>query len=298
MILKFKKYELIMVLVFVIPAFTMQAQEKVNVITKTIKKEIKLNSKTLVINGEKSTINISAGDNEYVEVEIKLISKNTNKKQAETDIAIIKYEMIENANDYLIRNYFASERFGNVKSNLSVVYNIKVPKNSKLNITNIYGNVYLSNLNTFSKLKNSFGEIHISNIMGEMEINSYYSDTWAVDIDLKLICITDKSDIEMTNSSGNIQIKSNYGNINFSPGKNLKKLEIDSKRTTVGFESDVFNKYNFELSTSYSNIVLPEKWKKNIKKVNGEIQFNQINQANNPTIKITTSYCQITLKNK
>ena len=298
MTFKLGKYTIIPAILIVSLFSTAQAQGKVNVITKTIKKELKSTSKTLVIKGEKSTINISSGDKDYFQVEIKLISKNTNQKQAETDINIIKYESTENANEYVLRNYFASDKYGNVKSNLSVVFNIKIPKNSKLDISNIYGNVYLSNFNSETKLKNSFGEIHISNISGEMDLNAYYSDTWVNNINLALLCNTDKSDLEMMNASGNIVIKSNYGNIQFSPGKSLKKLEIESKRTTITFECETLKAYNYGLATSFSTIILPNKWEKDIKKLNGIAQFNQINNSNNPIIKIQTTYCQIAIKNQ
>jgi hypothetical protein len=292
-----KNYRIIPILFFVAICQIAQSQEKVQVITKTIKKELKPGSKTLIINGEKSNIYVNSWDKDYFQVEIKLTSKNTNQKQAETDLNVIKYEITENNTDYQLKNYFASEKYGNVKSNLSATYNIKVPKNSKLDITNIYGNVYLSDFSSNTKLKNSFGEIHISNISGTMEMNSYYSDTWASDINLALLCTTDKSDLEMTKVSGNIVIKSNYGSIQFSPGKTLKKLEIDAKRTTITIENESFNIYNYALSTSFSNIELPDKWKKDIKKVNGIVRFNQIYNANNPIIKIQTTYCQIAIKN-
>jgi len=292
------KYKLILIVVLITSNLLVLSQQKVNVITKTIKKDLKQSTKSLVVKGEKASININPCDKDYFSVEIKLVSKNPNKKDAETDINIIKYEIEENNGECVLKNYFASDKFGNVKSNLSVIYTINVPRNAKLDITNIYGNVYINNLNAVIKLKNSFGEIHISNIKGKQWLNAYYSDVYAKDLDLDLVCVTDKSNIEMTNVSGTIVINSNYGNLRFLPGNELLSLEVDSKRTTVSFESNTLNKYNFALSTIYSNIDLPNQWSKKITKESGTTLFKQINNPANAFIKIKTTYCQISIINK
>jgi len=272
-------------------------QDEVNVVTKIIKKNLKSINKTLIIKGEKSTINIVSWEKDYYGVELKLISKNTNKKQAETDLNIIQYEIVENQNDYSLKNYFGSDKFGNVKSNLSVVYSIKMPKNVRFDISNIYGNVYLSNINASGKLSNSFGETHLSNISGNYTINAYYSDLYVKDVNMVINCTSDKSDIEMVNVSGTIMVNANYGKISFSPGNELVNLQVDAKRTTVFLNDFDLNAYNYSLTTKSSGIALPESWKAKLVKQDGNVLFNQNSGANKPFIKIQTSYCQITIKN-
>jgi hypothetical protein len=296
--MNYKILNVILFLIFIGTVHLSYSQKEVNVVTKTIKKDLKVNSKTLTIKGEKSNINITSWEKDFYSVELRLISKNLNKKQAETDLNIVKYEITENSNDYLLKNYFGSEKFSNVKSNLSVIYNIKVPYNCKLDISNIYGDISLTNINSTSKISNSFGEIHIIAIEGNYTLNAYYSDLFVKDVDLGVNCITDKSDVEMINVSGTIKVKSNYGKIDFSPGKSLLKLEIDAKRTAVFLNDFNLNSYNYSLSTTSAGIVFPDIWKVPLLKEGNKVLFNVNSGTSKPNIKVQTTYCQISITTK
>jgi len=271
-----------------------QAQKKVHVLTKTIKKELKSASKTLIVKGEKSTINVTSWDNNFFYVEIKLISKNPDKKLAEKDLKIVKYQVTETNSNYLLKNFFSSEKYGKITSNLSAVYNIKVPKTTKLSITNIYGNIYLKSLSSTTSLKNSFGEIHITDAFGSYEVRAYYSDVWVNNARLNLSASADKSDFNLKNVSGTLFIESNYGNIHLTPGKNLKKVEINAKRTSVNFNADDLDKYSYLLTTQSSKLLLPKDWQGKIKNESGKIKFSQV--GNKPFVKIQTTYCEISIK--
>jgi hypothetical protein len=295
--MNYKILNIILFLIFIGTVHLSYSQKEVNVVTKTIKKDLKASNKTLIIKGEKSNINITSWDKDIYSVELRLISKSLNKKQAETDLNIVKYEITENSYDYLLKNYFSSEKFAKVKSNLSVIYNIKVPNNCKLDISNIYGDISITNINSTSKISNSFGETHITSIKGNYALNAYYSDLYIKDVDLGINCNTDKSDIEMINVSGTILVKANYGKIDFSPGKGLLKLEIDAKRTAVFLNEFNLNSYNFSLSTTSAGIVFPNSWKVPLFKEGNKVLFNVNSGTNKPNIKVQTTYCQITIKN-
>ncbi len=291
-------FKILFLLLILIADNLMYSQQKVHVLTKTIKKEFKAKDKTLIVKSEKSTVNVTSWDNDFFYIEIKLISKNLDKKLAENDLAIIKYEVTETNTTYLLSNYFSSEKYRKITSNLSTIYNIKAPKGAKLSIINIYGNINIESISSTTSLKNSFGEIHIKDALGSYNVNSYYSDTWIENADLILKCFADKSDIELNNISGSLNIKSNYGKINLLPGTRLQKVEIDSKRTSVFFETSSIDKYCYNLSTKSSKIRLPEKWKSKIIKKDGYIQFKQIEIPDKPSINIKTSYCEILIKKK
>lgn len=273
------------------------SQKKVHVLTKTIKKELSATDKKLIIKGEKSTINISSWSKPFYGIEIKLIAKNLNEKLAKRDLDIIKYKIEETSDYYLLNNFFSSDTYKKIKSNLSTVYNIKVPNSSQLDITNIYGNINIENLTTISSLKNSFGEIHFKDIDGKYQINAYYSDVFMNDVDIELLCNAEKSNIELTDISGSINIKSNYGNLRIIAGNAVKKFNIESKRSTIDFQAKNLLNYNYALSTKYASIILPPEWKNSTLKEGGITKFNLNTNSNYPLIKLKTTYCQISIKN-
>ena len=295
---KVQRYSVFLILLTHLLFQPVFSQKKVHVLTRIIKKELKATDKKLVIKGEKATINVSSWDGNYFNIEIRLVSKNRDKKKAEKDLNILKYEVTESNSYYLLQNYFSSEKYSNVKSNLSAVYNIKVPKTTRLDITNIYGNVNLKNLTSLASLKNSFGEIHISNIAGDCSVRSYYSDVWVRDANLTFSCSADKSDIEMVNISGKISIKSSYGSLSFSAGSNLKQFNVDAKRTSIDFFTKSLNNYNYSLSTKYEALNIPSGWKQKIIKESNYTKLNLVNGKNHPLVEINTTYCQILIQRK
>lgn len=290
------KYKILMCLSILAFSTYSMAQKKTHVLTKTVKKELKADGRTLIIRGEKSTINISSWAKPYYGIEIKLISKNFKEKKAKKDLEVIKYKIEESNQYYLLNNYFSSDKYYEVSSNLSAVYNIKVPASSKLDIANIYGNINLDNLKSVTNLKNSFGEISVTNTNGKYNVNSYYSDVMMENIDMDLQCNADKSDIELVNVSGSVVIKSNYGKIQIEAASNLESVNIDSQRSTVFFASQNLKDYNYSLSTKQSKITLPDKWQNKLIEKDGYTIFSLKNIPKNPFIQIRTTYCQISIK--
>src|ERR1035437_600957 len=119
------------------------AQQKVQVVTKSISRSFTgINCLNPVISAEKSTIIVNGWDKNELKVTIRLISKNIDRKKAELDLAILKYTIKENNQSIQFSNFFDNEEKDNgISSNLSACYELWCPVNSKIQITNLYGEI-------------------------------------------------------------------------------------------------------------------------------------------------------------
>ena len=272
------------------------AQQKVKVLTKTIHKEIEYKGQGLEVIGEKSTITLIGNESNLIKIEIKLISKNISESDARKDLNIIKYDIKELRSADILSNHFESDEYKDITSNLSVVYNIYVPYKCQVNLTNIYGNIYVSQLNSSLNVKSSFGEMKMENITGKIDLDLKYVNLNADKINTKMICIADKTDMYFKETTGNIDIRANYGEINIDSPSKENNINIDAARTEVSLVLPEYMEYNYRLITKSSDIFVPKELKgsnktdKQLKTFNLQ-KADKINQ-----IKISTTYSPITIK--
>ncbi len=269
-------------------------QQKIYVVTKTISKEYQTTSKPEVkIKGEKSDISINSWKNKSVKIEIQLIARNPKKEKAEEDLKFINYNLDKSGESISMSNIFQSDKNAQITSNLSVKYNVWIPDNSIIKIENLYGDVIIENSFVQADIHNSFGQVNMKAITGKLNLNLYYADTRITNIQALVICNAVNSELSFVNASGAYEIASNYGNINFDAGENLKKLQVKSTRTEIGVEVGNFKKYSYNLVTQSSNLNLPGNYNSKIKKEARISRFEMNTNSSNPYIHIETTYCPI-----
>lgn len=266
------------------------AQQVVQKVSRHSVNEYLGNIELLEIIGEKATIKLEGWEKNYIEVELLAVSRNTEKAKAIEEIKYIKTDAIKDDSKLLLKNYFNGES-KKISSNLSVEYNIKIPKNSKLIISNLYGRVDLANLSSSVFVSVAFGSISIKNINGNMEIQNKYSNLSGDNISGSLICISEKSDINLSKISSAVNIESKYGEIKLQILDSNHPLEINSRRSSISITIPE-QAFNYELNTSNSTITIPDKGS-----INAE-QFISDNNKNATNLKIKTSYCPIIINHE
>lgn len=271
-------------------------QSTIQVITKTITQEIPIqNCDTLILNGEKSNITLKGWDKDYIGITIQLIAKSKNKNQAEEDLNILKYKIQQKNRNYIISNYFHS---GNnlpvIKSNLSATFDIYIPPNLAVKINNLYGDISLIDTNSPLLIDLHFGSLQIDNANAIVDIKCSYADLKIERSRAKVYCITDRSDISVDSHEGELNIKSAYGSITILSSY-TSPIIIDSKRTKVDLEVKNFDDHFFNILTTHSKIILPEKYADQVKNNLGKTSF-YYNSGKKNLIHIKTSYSPINIK--
>jgi hypothetical protein len=274
------------------------SQTKIQVITKTIEKDVPFSAGDILrLAGEKSTIDIKGWTGNYVKIKMLLIAKHPDRSIAERELNFLKYTINKDQNTIHINNYFLSNSIyeDQVKSNLKCQYEILVPVNCLVVISNKYGDVKVSGINSSIELSAELGNIFLSGIKGEMRIKAAYGDIKGENLEGNFFCKAQKSDMNFFNVGGYYKIESSYGKITLTPSSNFKGLDINSSKTEVVFNSKDYP-YNYKLSTLFSDIQLPEEYRKSLaKNMAGKSSFELQKTSESPMIRISTSYSPITL---
>lgn len=279
------KHVYILFMVLLCYSVSTKAQQIVHKVSKQIHKEYTIGINELEIIGEKSSITVIGWDKNYIDVEMVLISRNTDKKSAINDINFIKIEDKKSESKLLLKNYFDGQA-KKLSSNLSVEYRIKLPVNVSLKIMNLYGKVELSNLNTNLSASTSFGTIELNNIKGKTEIQNMYSNFTGNLISGSLKCISEKSDIKLTNITSSVLIESKYGEINLQLIDNSYPIELNCLRSEVNITIPR-QAFNYQLNTLNSTIKVPGK-----EQIETD-QYQFETSKNASTLNINTTYCPI-----
>jgi hypothetical protein len=274
------------------------SQTKIQVVTKTIEKDMPYTAGDMLrIAGEKSSVDVKGWSGNYIKIRMQLISKHPDRSIAERELNYLKYTIGKDKNTVSLNNYFLSNSVyeDEVKSNLKCQYEVWAPVNCSVVVSNKYGDVKVSGINNLVEVSAELGNISLSGIKGEMKIKVSYGDIKGDNLDGNFFCKAQKSDMNFSNVGGSYKIESAYGKIAITPASSFKGLDINSSKTEVIFNSRDYP-YNYKLSTTFSDIQLPEEYRKNVlKNMAGKSSFDLQAASENPLIQISTSYSPIIL---
>ena len=240
---------------------TLAAQEKIQVVTKTINRSFTLKpGESLAVEAEKADVRVRGWDREEVKLVLRLVAKHPERSVAEKDLPALRYEIDTEGKRKTIRNFFRiSDGFGEINSNLLAQYELWVPQRCRLQLQNRYGNVRVTKLTANISLKVEFGEIYLREVRGTVALDVAYGDVVAQRVNASLTGIAKKSDLTLEEMSGTVSLESSYGEISVTTANQLERLLIEASRTEVSFAATDPLRYHYQLSTSYDriNITLP-----------------------------------------
>ncbi|MFI1773719.1 hypothetical protein [Thalassobellus citreus] len=249
-------YKRITLLILVLVSYTMQSQE---IVTKKIEKTFKMtNAGELHLNNKYGNVIISGWEENKAAVVIDIKVNNKKKENAKALIDRIIAD-IKTAGDFVSitstisekNTSFFSRYFNKVnpfefdKSNVEINYNVYLPINAEIDVTNM------------------FGDIIIDNWTGKLKANLEHGDLWINDI---------VSNAKIDMKFGKLRAKSiTYGTIN------LKNGDIDITKSknlllrTSGSNIDIDTVTNLELYSSKDEIAI-----EHVEDITGEIYFSKV----------------------
>lgn len=225
-------------------------QEEIQTATKSFSENFKYkNNFTVEINGERADVNVQGADIEQIEISAKVISKNSNKREAESDLENMNVLLEKIGKTIYARNYIsvkANDEKPN--SNLKVVFDIKVPMSCNVVINNAFGEVQLSNLNGVINLNTRYSKINMAYLGGQGEIESLLGDVYIHSSYGEYGLIMNRADLLIENTDGSFVIESKFGSVQAAIKPELELLKIN------GVSADVILIVD-DVSTSYYNLV-------------------------------------------
>jgi hypothetical protein len=263
------------------------AQQEVYKVSKLLSQNYSQEVKSIDISGEKATIEVEGWSNNYIEVGIRMISRNPIKKSAESDLQYVKTDLQQVGCTLKIRNYFDGKN-SMITSNLSVEYAIKAPFAVSVSVKDLYGKVSLKQLTDQIQTDISFGSLEMESLNGTINITSKYSTVNGNAIGGSVTCTVEKTDVNLKGVNAPISLESKYGEIDLSLYSNQYPVTIISQRTKISIT--IPDKlYNYKLKTLYSEIIMPGMT------VIKDDFYEKIIDEKVGTLIIITSYCPITI---
>lgn len=271
----------------------------VQVVTKTVNRQISYSKGDLLkINAEKSQVDIQGWDKNYIQLTLKLVSKNKKKEDAELDLQYLKYKIVQKENVIELSNYFQTDNPRiKIKSNLQAKYYLMVPKSINAEINVLYGEIGINNTSGNIKTEVNFGQLRLEDINGILDVKSNYGDITAKNLNVTMTCQTDKANIRLLDIMGKYSINSAYGSITVETSKKLKGFKAIAKNTSLQLSLPAFEDYNYSLSTSYADINLPQAYADLVSSTfTQKKEFNKQFNSAQPTIEIATTFSNIIIQ--
>jgi|GEM_PF-472338 len=280
-----RKLVYILAFVLLLAGLKSVAQQEVYKVSKLIDRDFTQEVKEVEIIGEKATIEIEGWNKNYIDVQIRMISRNPMRKNAEIDLQYIKTDLIQTGSTLRMKNFFEGKS-SQITSNLSVEYIIKVPSTVSLTVSNLYGKLMVRNSSNQIQLDVSFGSIELESVNGKINVLSKYGDITGDKIEGSISCTAEKTDINLKEVNAPVKIKSKYGEIALSLTSNQYPVIINSHRTKL-LLTIPDKPFNYKLKTLFSEIDLPDKTV-----IKDDFYEKKINDTVS-TLELSTSYCPI-----
>ena len=236
------------------------AQQKVQVVTKTIKQDLKtLLDSGIVVQGKKASVEVTGWNKDYIQVQMDLIAKHPQRKVAEKELRYIQYAITKTKDHYVLKNLFYADKGSTkVRSNLSVVYKIFVPADQRVVIRNDYGSMDLRNLYGNLDIESKFSEVSLDRFFGRMTAYLDYCELEGTNVDGLLRFDTRKTDISLDAFAGDVRIKNYLGKLDLSPSSMLRSLDVKSRNGKVSLTVNSLDAFNYDVLVNSSFISLPE----------------------------------------
>ena len=195
---------LLSIQLFVIFTATAAVQEY----TKNLHKEYPADENTLlIIQNRFGNVNINNWDKNEVVIDIIIKVDHKNEEKAKELLSYINVEFSHNSNvisaitsidDKFNRNI----SFGDSKKEFSINYEVKMPKNIKLDVENKYGNLFINEITGHAMISVKYGNLKANKIIRDntkplSEVELAYSDGYIEEIEwLKLTMKYSKLEVE------------------------------------------------------------------------------------------------------
>ncbi len=280
-------------------------QEKAVRATKKIEKSFRsTNLRVLSIIGEKADIDISHSkdDNYYIQIEI--ISQHTDATIAQEQLNFMKH-LISNKNKTIyLRNYLLVDQGKSINGTLKAKYKVQIPQSTKLEIKNSLGNIHISNIKGDISIDARYGQIHLHNTLGELKINCSVGDIF-------LNACSTMAKIEMyymnaylNNNRGSFNITANMGTCTFSLNEHISLLKIEANGTNIILNNKQDHYFGYYIKSELGKINIDESCipiKSNIRiderfKENKETRFEYRKASEPCNIIISNKYNNISIQ--
>lgn len=280
----------------------LKAQE--HIFTKSIAKTINVENKAIIIDAEKANIIIEEIAGENFIVDIRFISKNSNKVLAEKQLEYLNHVINIKNREVFIKTFILISANEELTGSIHTLYTLKIPKNKNISITNSLGDISINNIKGSFIINSKYGKINMQNITGEATIYAQIGEVIIKNSQLNFKLESKYISSYFNSCGGNYTVLANLGSINFTLNPNLSKLTIDASGTEINLSNRDCKEYNLSLIAESGSIFLDNCSiaNKSFIKVDtrnsstGKQEFLYINPILIPSISVKNKFANISLQ--
>lgn len=277
--------------------------------TKTIDRDYSVSGNgSLAINGKYGDIHIDTWNSKKVEVKVKIEAKKRSESQAKQMVEKVNI-VIDDGNKEALS--FRTNIDGSINNKsgeqLKIEYWIKAPATLQYKLKNSYGNLYLSDNEGDNEINVAYGNIKVDNCNGNLQLDASYSNGEVESIAKGKIqanysnlnmgsigsaeVIWNYSNLDVSGKSGDVDIENRYGNIKMGE---VNSLTGQSKYGGITIKK-LYKSITFELLHSGG---LKVGWiSKNFEKIDLKAKYGSIGlgfeEGFGATIDADMTYCSL-----
>lgn len=235
------------------------AQVTVQVITKKIEKQYAYqDGYELNIEGEKAQVFIESWDKNEISISLEITAKHPEKAIAERDLEAMQHLAQKVKNKIYLRNYLsAAEGAPEPEASFEAVYYVKVPPACPVYLKNYFGTANIANLNNRFRFNGEFSKIDMENISGNIDLRSRFGDILGSHLDGMVNIWSRRSNVTLNDIRGSFDITAQYGTLRIFAEDRLLKLNIDAEKSDVYFFNPNPEFYGYTLTANNGNVVFP-----------------------------------------
>lgn len=232
------------------------------------------------INAERADIFITGADVEQIQIKAIISSKNSSLSEAREDLSKMQVLSEKLGKTIYVRNYISVKDLANKpNSNLKVVFEIQLPRACPVNIKNSFGEIMITNLNAQVLVDSKYTKIDLSYLEGNGKVKSVLGDVYMhssygeYNYDLR------RCDLVLENSDGSYNIESKYGKVTASVKPELEKLVVVGETVDVNLNMENLSSSYYNLSSKGGKIIVDQNFNIDTKtKEKGDVMLLELNE--------------------
>jgi hypothetical protein len=278
----------------------LQAQEVVQVVTKTIEKTFRYqDGYELNVEGQKAEIFVETWERDEISLVLELSAKHPEQAVAAADLETINFVANRIKNKIYVRNYRYDEANRPTASVLSVTYYITLPEDCPVYVKNYFGAANISNLSNRLRIFGEYSQIDIDNVKGLLDISTRFGDIVGEKIDGNVTINARRSDVTLYEIAGSYQINAQYGILRLQPTADLLGLNISAEKSEVHLYGNQPELFAYTLTATHGEVKTPKNLRLLALEDTPEVQKVRIEPANreiHPLITVSVTFGDVTLE--
>jgi hypothetical protein len=273
------------------------AQTKVQVVSKTVERDVAADVARLTIQANKADVVVRGWAKPTMALKVRYVAKHPDRATAEREVEYLGYDLRQKGNTAELTNrYTIPQTAGKVQSTLAVTMEVWLPQRAGLSVGAMFGDLTLADLGGEVQVRYEYGRLTMTNLTGKTNATSVYGDLEANNTAGQLTLKTEKANVLLRGLSGAATLQCRYGHLTVRPDADLSALTVTASRTEVLLLPRRYDDFQYDLRSTYAEINVPASLREHLSLFANRQVFDYAPSPRKPLIKIENSYTPLGLQ--